>query len=274
MNAPAIQPLEPPGPLDIVYLFRHSKHQDEELRFSLRSLAKNLLFIRKVWIFGDRPSFLTDDLSIVEHIPHAYVAPLLGYKIPVRNDFLMLFLASLIPGVAFDFVRFSDDYIVLQPLSREQLCTVRALEDLNQSTTRGKGKWKELLWRTFDLLKEFGYAGYNFESHVPQPLNRQMVFETFMAFREFQSEERYAGMLSGTAIYNFALRHYGLPFVWLADEQSRAGFYGSCPAEDQIAKACCRGKLFLTFDDNGFGPFMGRFLEGLFSEPCRFERST
>src|SRR5437870_3492740 len=123
-------------PLDIVYLFKHSRHRDEELRFSLRSVAANLPFIRKVWIFGDRPAFLADDRSIIEHIPHEYIAPLLGLKTPVRNDMHMLVLASLLPEVAFDFVRFSDDYIILQPLSRQQLCTVRALEDLNKLPAR------------------------------------------------------------------------------------------------------------------------------------------
>lgn len=257
--------------LDIVYLFRHSQHQDEEIRFSLRSVARNIPYIRKVWIFGDRPAFLTDNNAIVEHVPHEYIAPLLGYRSPVRNDFLMLFLASLLPGVAFDFVRFSDDYIVLKPLSREQLCIVRALEDLNDQRARGAGTWKQDLWRTFDVLKEYGYAGHNFESHVPAPMNRKLVFEAFMAFRAFQSEDRHAGMLSGTAVYNYALRHHGLKFIRLAEEQSRAGFYGACPGDDQIRSAC-RDKMFLSFDDKGFGaPVLG-FLRSLFPEACQYER--
>src|SRR5437016_6156271 len=108
-------------PVDIVYPFRHSNAGDNEMLFSLRSVARNLPFINKVWIFGDRPLFLSDDSSIVGHIQHGYIAPLFGYELPVHNDFVMVFLVSLLPCVAFDFVRFSDDYIVLQPLSREQL---------------------------------------------------------------------------------------------------------------------------------------------------------
>ena len=168
------------APLDIVYLFRHSKHSDKELQYSLRSVALNLQYIRKVWIFGDRPKFLAGDTTIIEHVPHAYLAPLLGYRVPIRNDFLLLVLGSMIPGVAFDFLRFSDDYIVLQPVSRERLCTPRAVEDLNEVTMRGEGKWKALLWQTYDTLKRYSYPGINFESHTPQPLNRKVVFEAFM----------------------------------------------------------------------------------------------
>jgi len=259
-------------PLDIVYLFKHSRHRDEELRFSLRSVARHLPFIRKIWIFGDCPAFLTSDRSIVEHVPHAYIAPLLGYKTPVRSDMLMLLLASLLPDLSFNFIRFSDDYIVLQPLSREQLSTVRALEDLNIQKTRGGGKWKQSLWRTFDMLKQYGYTGYSFESHVPAPMNCKMVFEAFMAFKEFQSEDRYAGVVSSTTIYNYALKHHGLTFAWIAEEQSRAGFYGSAASAEAIA-ATCRGKLFLNFDDAAFTPAMARFLAHFLPDPCKFEQS-
>src|SRR5437867_8108796 len=103
-------------PLDIVYLFRHSKHGDEEIRYSLRSVARNLPFVRKVWIFGARPAFLAEDKSLVEHVPHEYVAPLVGLKTPVRHDFWLLFLASLLPELSHDFSRFADDYIILEPL--------------------------------------------------------------------------------------------------------------------------------------------------------------
>jgi len=257
-------------PIDIVYVFRHSRHGDEEIRFSLRSVAQNLPFIRKVWIFGDRPSFLSDDTSIVEQVPHEYMAPLLGYRTPVRNDFLMLILASLIPRLAFDFVRFADDYIILAPLSRERLTTPSAIEDLAHISSRGSGQWKDQLWRTYDLLKQYGYAGYNFEAHVPQPYTKQLAFEAFMSFRSFLSEERFGGIVTATTVFNFGLKHHGLPFIWLAEEKSKAGFYGKCPAEAEIA-AACEGKLFLSFDDAGFGPTMLEFLRRRFPEPCKYE---
>ena len=115
------------------------------------------------------------------------------------------------------------------------------MEDLNNLPARGSGKWKQILWRTFDILKKYGYAGNNFESHVPTPMNRKIVFEAFMAFCEFQSEDRQGGMLTATTVYNYALKHDSLDFVWIADEQSRIGFYGSCPSEESI-EIGCRGR--------------------------------
>jgi hypothetical protein len=216
-------------PLDVVYLFRHSKHEDLELRYSLRSVAKHMPFVRKVWIFGSRPNFISADKTIIEHVPPEYVTPLLGIKKEVRDDFTLLLLASLIPSVAFDFIRFADDYIVLKPVPREQLREPLALEDLRQAKSRGTGPWKDQLWRTFDLLTKYGYSGYNFEVHMPQFMTKKLVFETFMAFRDFTRVERYGGILSATAIFNYGIRHAGVTFKWLADEQSKVGFYGNFP---------------------------------------------
>ena len=82
--------------MDALYLFCHSRADDWEIRYSLRSLAKHLPFIRKVWIFGDRPAFLSGDTSLIEHVPHESAARLVRSAVPVRNTFKMLFLSSLI----------------------------------------------------------------------------------------------------------------------------------------------------------------------------------
>ncbi len=260
-------------PIDIVYLFRHSTNGDEEIRYSLRSVAKHLPFIRKVWIFGDRPEFISSDKSLIEHVPHAYLVPLFGFRTPVRSDFLMQFLASLIPELAPDFVRFADDYIVLRPLTPRELMVPRALEDLNQSRERGTGRYKELVWRTYDVLKHYGFAGYNFESHVPQPLTKRLVLEGFLAFREFLSEDRLAGMLTLTSLYNHALKHRGMRFAWLHQEPCRAGFYGMPPTAEELAGKC-EGRRFLNFDDLAWGPAIGGFLQGRFAEGSKFERES
>ena len=68
--------------MDALYLLRHSPNEDFEIRYSLRSLAKHAPHIGKVWIFGDRPAFLTDDTSIAEHVPHNSTAIIIGDSTP------------------------------------------------------------------------------------------------------------------------------------------------------------------------------------------------
>ena len=44
--------------MDALFFFRHSEFGDRELQFALRGIARHAPWIRKVWIFGDRPAFL------------------------------------------------------------------------------------------------------------------------------------------------------------------------------------------------------------------------
>lgn len=103
--------------MDVVYLFRQSKFDDAEMRSSLRSVERHLSWIRKVWIFGDRPEYLCDARTIVEHVPWEAVAWLRHVQAPVRNFFLQCFLVAQHPEVDAEFLLFCDDYILLDRLS-------------------------------------------------------------------------------------------------------------------------------------------------------------
>lgn len=258
--------------MDALYLFRHSVHQDVEIRYSLRSLAKHAPYIRKVWIFGDRPAFLSDDTTRIEHVPHEYVARVGDFRTPVTNYFLMLYLSSLIPDLDHEYLRFSDDYFLLRPYGIDEARRVRYLQDLSQVKSRGGGLWRDSLWRTYDLLKRLGYTGYNFETHTPSYFRRRWVFEAYCKFRDYVTQDRWYGMLGITAILNHAYRHQRFELVHLEAEGSRAGFWGKPPADRQTVAAACRGKTFLNFDDEAFGSVLHCCLAEQFPRPCCYER--
>jgi hypothetical protein len=259
--------------IDAVYIFAHGKQEDRELRYSLRSLERSAPWIRKVWIFGDRPEWLSDDTSVVEHVPHEYMARLGRWKAPLKNHFLMTFLASLIPGLADEFLVLADDYILLEPMAQDDLCRVRVLEDLAQVRARGKGLYKDALWRTYDTLRRLGYGGLNFECHVPRYYRRKWIWEAYCELQDFVTEDRYYGLLCATAVMNYVLKQEpATELVWLHEEGRRAGFYGESPTYEQVRDGC-QGKAFLSFDDKGWGPGIERFLAERFSEPSKFERS-
>ena len=140
--------------MDIVYLFNHCGNQDFEIRQSLRSVVQHAPYIRKVWIFGDRPSFISDDTSLIEHVPHEYVAWILGIKTPVSNFFLMTVLSSLIPDLSFEYLRFSDDFFLPEGLPHRE-CSQGPLPgrfDVGSPAATRARLWKDSLWRTRDLL--------------------------------------------------------------------------------------------------------------------------
>ena len=128
--------------MDVVYLFRQSKFDDAEMRSSLRSVVRHLSWIRKVWIFGDRPEYLCDARTIVEHVPWEAVAGVGGYRVPVTNAFLQYFLVSLWPELDSEFLIFHDDHVLLGEVSPEVARRHRFVENLAECRERGTGTWK------------------------------------------------------------------------------------------------------------------------------------
>ncbi|QVL30271.1 hypothetical protein KIH39_15575 [Telmatocola sphagniphila] len=124
--------------MDALYILKNSTFDNFEIQYSLRSLQTHIPFIRKVWVFGDKPTFLSCNKSIIEHVPHEYMASPLGFKSPVTNTFLITFLGSIIPGMDEEFLWFCDDFFLLKDFPPEEACKDRYYEDMSKVTTRGR----------------------------------------------------------------------------------------------------------------------------------------
>jgi hypothetical protein len=257
--------------MDALFFLKHSKYDDVEIRYALRAIERHMPWVRRVVVFGDRPAFLAGPESGVLHVPHERIAWVGNYKSPVTNFFLMFYLTALLPELDEEYLWFCDDFILLDDLSPEQARAARYLQDLSKVSNRGKGLWKESLWRTYDLLKRLGYTGWNFETHVPTYFHKAWVLDAFRDFRDFITEDRWYGLLGPTAILNHAWKADPRPLVHVGDEKSKAGFYGKPPAYEEVLEAA-RGRRFLNFDDGAMGDAIQRFLAERFPEPSRFER--
>lgn len=259
--------------MDALYVYRHSANDGFELRHSLRSLAMHAPYIRKVWIYGDRPEFISDECSLIEHVPHEVTSRVLGVKTPVVNFFLLMFLSSLIPDLSSEYLFLSDDFYLLKVFPIKEARKDRCLEDMSQVTVRGKGIWVEALWHTYDALRRLGYTGYNFETHVPALLTKKRVMDAYGDLKDFVTEDRWYGLLGPTAVLNHAFAKEKMPLVNLYEEKSRAGFWGKPPAYEDVVKAS-EGRMFFNFDDLAFGDTIRRFLTERFPKRSKFEKAA
>jgi hypothetical protein len=257
--------------MDVLYIFKHSANDDFEIRHSLRSIEQYAPYIRKVWIYGDEPKFIADDASLIEHVPHEATSRVLGVKTPVTGLFLQLFLSSLIPDLSFEYLFFSDDFYLLKNLPVEEARKDRYLQDLSLQKVRGRGLWREALWRTHDLLIRLGYTGYNFETHTPACLTRKRVMAAYCDFKDFVTEDRFYWMLGLTAILNHAYKMEKMSLTNLREEESRFGFWGKPPAYEEVVRQS-EGKLFFNFDDPAFGEGIRKFLMERFPARSRYEK--
>lgn len=258
--------------MDALYVYKHSANEGFELRQSLRSLALHAPYIRKVWIYGDRPAYLSDDTAIIEHVPHDATARAIGVRMPVTNFFLLMFLSSLIPDLSSEYLFLSDDFYLLKAFPESEARKDRYIEDMTKSKARAHGMWVDALWRTFDALIRLGYPGYNFETHVPAFMTRKRVLDAYGDLKDFVTEDRWYGMLGLTAVLNHAYAREKMPLTNLIEENIRFGFWGKPPAYEEVVKQS-EGKQFFNFDDLAFGDAIRKFLEERFPKASKFERS-
>lgn len=254
-----------------VYFFKHSKHGDDEIRWSLRSLQRHAPWIDKVWILGDAPTGIVPDGKTLEVIPHAALAWIGPWRTPVINGFLLHLMTALLPDLEPEYLFLCDDYVLLEDLSLELARRPRHVQDLATITNnRGTGLFKDSLWRTYDLLKRFGFPTLNHEIHVPTYLRKQWVLAAFRDFRDFVTEDRYHGPLAKTAILNHLHRREPLQSITIAEEGLYAGFHNKTFTQDEIVAKCAR-KTFLNFDDDAYNDAMREFLQQRLPEASPWE---
>lgn len=162
-------------PPDVIYPVRAGESNDE-LRFSLRSLAMNLPHAR-VWMVGHKPGWVTN----VEYIPGGNSA-----RHHRANLYRNLMLACAHSDVADDVLIFNDDFFVIGPQAGVPVLYRGRLADQLKSVLRKagpRGWWQESLCSTQCALLEEGYTDpISYELHVPFPANKHAMLEVLQRF--------------------------------------------------------------------------------------------
>ena len=175
---------------------------NEELRYSLRSLEQYAPWVRKIWIVtaGQTPAWLDTDNPRVEIVDHRQIWPDAS-DLPAFNSHAIEANLHRIPGLAEHFLYFNDDFLLARPVNPEhfffgngigKFFYSRAHVDLmdvspedNVSTIAAKN--------ARDLLQDAG--GHVFSRkffHTPSPLRKSVLLEAEQAFPEAFSETRSA----------------------------------------------------------------------------------
>ncbi|MFA5815861.1 MAG: hypothetical protein WC865_09615 [Bacteroidales bacterium] len=102
-------------PIDIVYVLgTGSSWSDNEIRFSLRSVFKNLTNIGQIFIVGERP----DGLKGFLHIDHPDEFPSTNAD---GNIIRKVLQACKDPRVSEKFLIINDDHIIMKPMRAEKI---------------------------------------------------------------------------------------------------------------------------------------------------------
>lgn len=156
--------------IDIVYPNVAKFAQWEELRYSLRSLEKNLTGISfRVWIVGDLPEWAHES---VNHIPCE-----LSGETP-RIDILHKHLAVINhPDIGEEYFWMNDDIYLVNKVMYADMCLPVAVNDLmaNRRNYDSQTVWGRDNLNTLEILKDQQLTTFNYAAHIPHRYEKSKV---------------------------------------------------------------------------------------------------
>ncbi len=228
---------------DIVYFVKDTK-ENEELRYSLRSVEKNFPHAR-VWFVGGCPNGIVPDV----HIPVAQTQR--NKYLRVRN---MIELIIRKQDLSDNFWLFNDDFFVMSKVSYvlpaidgSLARKVQALE----SSFKRKTAYSNKLRNTIFALRDKHKDRLNYELHIPMEINKDKAHQVLLEFND-----------------NVAFRSaYGNYFDVAKTIHPDVKVYDT---EERYNPDI--HNVFLSTSDVSFERgVIGRFIRSSFVEPSRFE---
>lgn len=225
------------GDMDAVYLCRGG--ENEELRYSLRSLAANVPHDR-VWLFGEGPRWFTGERVNVAQT---------GSK--QENATRALLAACMHPEVSDPFILMNDDFFALEP-SVVELLDRGPMRDVLADVTASFPRNGEIrrMTETQRLLEARGISDpLSFELHVPMPVRKDVMLEALK--------------LSTTTLHWRSI--YG---ALCGDASTTIADVKVCRLDDDVPTG-----PWLSTNDSTFGAVSG-LLRGLFPQRCVYEKEN
>jgi hypothetical protein len=183
--------------LDVVYLLGTGSIWDNnEIKYSLRSLQKYAKGIRNIYIIGEKPDFL--DYSQVKHFPFEETS-----KRGNQNIAEKVYFASTIEELSDNFIFINDDHFLLKPTQLDEIPYYAKNKTLRESVhPEQRFHWyPRILINTDKVLSSQGYSTYHFDVHTPIVYNKQKFQEVYL---HFKSEiETGAGMVVKSMYSNY-----------------------------------------------------------------------
>ncbi len=151
--------------LNIVYPYKIANNND--LKFSLRSLKYLKIPYNDVYILGDKPKWLKNTKTINHQLKDNHqldtISKLYKYSQTVGGDFILM----------------NDDFFLLKNVKQIKYYYHESI--LDYANTR-YGAYKHTATRTYELLVSAGKPTFNFSLHVPIILNSEKLIELIRLF--------------------------------------------------------------------------------------------
>jgi len=244
-------------PVDVVYVLGKGSHwKNNEIRYSLRSVEKNLTGYRNIYIIGENPGFLRD----VIHIQHPDE---IGPQNADGNIARKVLRACAEADLSDNFLFINDDHIILSPVDARKLPAFHKGDMADYPPSHWNNNlWRKRLRHTFDMLKQRGLTTFNFDCHTPILFSKES-FRVAMGFFDYEND---IGYTMKSMYGNVMNQDDG---VMLSTEKKtvfqKLRF-------DQI-ESRLRNCLFMSFNDDGLNAHLKKWLWMRFPGMSKYETS-
>lgn len=255
--------------IHVVYQYLKGAAKGNELKYSLRSIAKYLDEEFKVWFVGDLPDDM--ELEHVENIPHDRV---LGIPFTNAYDSLKKLNKVLLhPEMGEKIIYMYDDIVLTRKTTFEELqqfTRTFATQNLAEVEKNTNTVHRQLIWQTAAALEGKGLTIYNGETHAPRAFLKSEMIEVFKAFKPIKNR-----LLPFTLLLNFKKDQ---EFILAGEDSYKVGFYGEKneplsykPESKKEVQDFMRKYLVINFNDAGYTQAVEEALATRFKDSCKYE---
>lgn len=241
-------------PIDIVYVLgTGSTWSDNEIRFSLRSVFKNLTNIGQIFIVGGKPAGLKGFI----HIDHPDEFSTVNAD---GNIIRKVLRACQDPRVSEKFLFINDDHIIMKPLRADRIPPFHK-GDLQSFQLRyfSVNDWRKRLYKTMIALADQNLPTLHFDCHTPILFEKEKFIETMSRFD-------YASGIGLCMKSLYGNIHY--PDAPLLAEQKKTVFKSYTLDELNLR---FEKPILLSLNDQGLNDSLKIFLHQHFSLPSPLE---
>lgn len=241
--------------IDVVYVLGSGSYwRNNEIRFSLRALERNLRGIRKVWIIGELPDFIKG----IKHIP--FQDELLNNA--DGNIIRKVLRICQEPELSENFLFINDDHMIMKETEAPAIPPYHN-GDLTKLTKEyfGESPWRGHLWNSRNVLIGLGHSALHFDCHIPMVINKKKFTEVLQKF-DYEKTPYTMKSLYGNIVHPDAPRL----------KHQKVTLFRPYSQEDIRKKTL--GKAFVAYNDDGLKIALKIWLYQHFPEKSKYEKTA
>lgn len=244
--------------MDILYVLgKGSKWDNNELRYSLRSLEKFGKNVGNIYVIGSDPGFLSNNVTLVKLEDY--------YGAKHKNILNKICEAIEYTNIGDEFLLSSDDHFYVKETDFDNypIFCKGMLPNLVKKTDKAKG-YKESLVATRRLLEKYGYTYYNFSHHGNVHEFKEAVELAEQLIKE--SYDTYRGVEPTCLLLNVLYKHKPFEFIKRKDMKLK----GDIKGVEDIKQRLGDREVFSIYDD-AIDKGVAEYLQELFPNKSKYE---